>query len=491
MLAYWLSPPHIIVIVLFVASLLLGQCNTVASQQLTSEERCGYQPGQFDQTISGHDEIEITVWARANGAFCWRAFLPVEAAKLVSDYKISVRPTAWSNGSDADADTILPAASKGKGPDIAYLGQESINQAYDLGYIEPLDACFKRYPEFEQVRESSVLWLPLTRDGKRLALPVEPSVTAFFYSKTKLHQLGWSDKEIDELPDKIRRGDFTLDDMVNVARQALASGVIRPGFGYWPNFRRRSAFLSLYYTFGGDLPDTAKGPYYLSRATLERIYSFQRQLFVERITYPSFAEHEVGASFMGRNLYQDTVAHGEVLFWSRELSEWKAEYIANYAAELGGEDYVLKTIGYAPFPSAVRGQMPSSRWTNTESYVILTEQATGRRHQDAACALLAQVIQPDIYSRFISSAGVLSVLKPADDHKTFEIDSFESQTLDFWDYVWQWPQPEVTPKWNLYWSVLNNYQMEVELGRVSPRAAVDMVVREMQSQLGNAVIIEP
>jgi inositol-phosphate transport system substrate-binding protein len=484
----WLSLPRIILLSLVIASLLVARYDTDAHANLTAEERCGYQPGQFDKAVPDSDAIEITVWARANGPNCWRAFLPVEAAKLVTDPNIIVKPRALAAGSGVDANSILPAASKGQGPDIAYLGDQAINHAYDLGYIEPLDACLDRYPEFDTIRESAVLWSPLTRDGKRLGIPIEPTTYAFFFSKDKLRDLGWSKDQIDQLPLRIREGQFTLDDMADVARQAVYEGVVEPGLGYWPSFRRRPTLHQLYKAFGGNVPKTVNEPFRLNRAVLERSYAFHRQLFVEGISHSSFAGQEAGTSFVGRTLYQDTVAHGKVLFWSRELQDLTAEYAANFVDELGGREYVSKTIGYALFPSGIRGQPASTRWSNTGAYVILSAQATGRQNQDLACAVLAKVMMPEIYSRFPMSTGTLNTLKSQDESSTYEMDSFERESRYFWDYIWRWPHDTNS---NQYLPVLEKYLAEVELGRLSPEGAVDRAVHEIQEKLGNVVIIEP
>ncbi len=482
----WLSLPRIIILALLFVSFLLSEYDTSAHEKLTPEVRCGYRSGQFDKAVPDKDAVELTIWARTNGVYCWRAFLPVEAAKLVLDHKIVIRPQAFANGSGADSTSILPAASKGEGPDIAFLGYEAINQAYDLGYLEPLDACLDRYPEFDNIRENAVLWSPLTREGKRLGIPIEPGVSALFFSKTKLHKLGWSEDKIDQLPLRIREGQFTLDDMADVARQAVQAGVVQPGLGYWPNFRRRPTLLSLYKAFGGGVPGSE--PFRLSRSVLERVYAFQRQLFVKDISHSSFTDQEVGTSFVGRTLYRDTVAHGKVLFWNKELSDWTAEYAANYVDELGGTDYLSNTVGYALFPSGLRGQPGSTLWTSTGAYVILSKRATGRQNQDTACAVLAKVMTPAIYSKFARSTGVLSVLKSQADN-TFKVDFFANETSYFWDYVW--PTPQDIPASNRYWSILEKYLAEAERGQLSPRDAVDSAVHEAQEKLGNLVIVEP
>lgn len=485
----WLSLPRVILLSLVFASLLVAKYDTPTHENLSAEERCGYQPGQFDEAVPDNDAIEITVWARTNGVYCWRAFLPVEAAKLVTDHKIVVQPRALAAGSGAEANSILPAASKGEGPDIAYLGIDAINQAYDRGYIEPLNACLARYPEFDNIRESAVLWSPLTRNGKRLGIPIEPGVSAFFFSKDKLRDLGWSEDKIEQLPLQIREGQFTLDDMAVVAGQAVNEGVVQPGLGYWPNFNRRPTLLLLYKAFGGPVP--VSEPFHLSRSVLERIYAFQRQIFVEGISQSRFTGQEVGTSFVGRTLYRDTVAHGKVLFWSKDLSDWTAEYAANYVDELGGRDYVSKTIGYALFPSGVRGQPASTHWSSTGAYVILSAKATRRQNQDPACAVLAKVMRPEIYSKFVTSTGALGVLKSQDDDNSLVTDPFAHDTRYFWDYISQWPQPLDNANFNQYFLVLDKYLAEVELEGLSPEDAVDLAILEMQEKLGNSVVVEP
>ncbi len=482
-----LSLPRIIILALLFVSFLLSEYDTSAHENLTAEERCGFEPGHFDRTAPDKDAVEISVWARTDGVYCWRAFLPVEAAKLLLDHKIVIRPQALANGSSTDADNILPAAKNGEGPDIAYLGNDFVEQAYEAGYIEPLDTCLDRYPEFDNIRENAVLWSPLIRDGKRLGIPMEPSVSAFFFSKTKLRELGWSDAEIDQLPLRIREGQFALDDMADVARQAVQAGVVQPGLGYWPDVRRGPMLLLLYKAFGGAVPTSE--PLHLSRAVLERMYAFQRQLFVQSISHTSFAGHEVGTSFVGRTLYRDTVAHGKVLFWTAGLADWTAEYAANYVDELGGTDYLSNTVGYALFPSGLRGQSAATRRLNTGAYVILSKRATGRQNQDTACAVLAKVMTPAIYSKFALSTGTVGVLDSPDE-RTSKVNSIEGEASYFWDYVWEWPRQKDYPSLQ-YLSILDKYLSQVERGQLSPENAVDSAVREVQETLGDVVILEP
>ena len=276
--------------------------------------------------------------------------------------------------------------------------------------------------------------------------------------------------------------------MTDIAQQAVEEGVVESGLGYWPNLRRRPALHFLYKAFGGIVP--LHEPIYVSRAVLERIFVFQHQLFVKGITHKSFAGHEVGTSFVSRALYRDTVAHNRVLFWSADLSEWLAEYAAQYVDELGGRDYVTKHIGFALFPSGVQGQPGSARWSGTGAYVILSVQATGRKNQDLACTVLAKVIRPEIYLKFAESTGTLSVLEPQD-LNTSQSGSFTRETSYFWDSVWRGPSPKDHPNSTQYLFVLDKYLAEVERGRLAPEDAVDSALHEIQEALGDVVIIGP
>jgi inositol-phosphate transport system substrate-binding protein len=275
--------------------------------------------------------------------------------------------------------------------------------------------------------------------------------------------------------------------MADVAWQAVQEGIVQPGLGYWPDIRRGSTLLLLYKAFGGAVP--VSEPFHLSRAVLERMYAFHGQLFVKDISHSSFAGQEVGASFISRVLHRDTVAHGKVLFWTGGLPDWTAEYAANYVDELGGTDYLSKTVGYALFPSGLRGQPAATRRLNTGAYVILSERATGRQNQDLACAVLAKVMTPAIYSKFVGSTGTLSVLESQDENP-FKVDSIEHEASYFWDYAWVWPRQKDYPSLQ-YLSILDKYLSLVEVGQLPPESAVDSVIREMEETLGDVVVIDP
>jgi len=71
-----------------------------------------------------------------------------------------------------------------------------------------------------------------------------------FYSKTKLKALGWSDADIAALPDRIKTGDFTLDDLIATAKEAVDKGIVEKGFGYWHRNSKGGDFIQYYAAYG-------------------------------------------------------------------------------------------------------------------------------------------------------------------------------------------------------------------------------------------------
>ncbi|MGH9509965.1 MAG: hypothetical protein ACRD2M_08515, partial [Terriglobales bacterium] len=193
-----------------------------------------------------HDGIEIKIWALAPRYNRWRVDGPVQAAALVTDFKIRPITRPFLLGKSY-LPSFAAAAEAGEAPDIALAGDW---RAWaEAGYIVPFDGCRARHPEFDDVMDH--LWDFVTWESKLWGVPVDIEVKPLYFSKTRLRELGWTGEQIAALPERIRVGDFTLDDMLDTARQAIEQGVVDPGLGYWPIFDKSGDFFHLYAAYGG------------------------------------------------------------------------------------------------------------------------------------------------------------------------------------------------------------------------------------------------
>ena len=101
------------------------------------------------------------------------------------------------------------------------------------------------------------------------------------------------------------------------------------------------------------------------------------------------------------------------------------------------------------------------------------------------------MLTPELYAQFSKSNGTLGVLQLPEGQSAPDHEAFESGTLYFWDYLWSWPPLQGDLPSVRYVSVMDKYLVEVELGRLSPATAVEEVVRELNRELGDSVVVGP
>jgi len=163
--------------------------------------------------------VTIKVWAPANEVERYRVDGPVKAAESVTDFDITVDPLRDDAGISDFKKKFALAADAGEAPHIVCAGHEDIPVWANAGYILDFEKCRDKYPEFDDVIDS--LWTAPTWQDKVWAVPQDTEARPMYYNKTKLEELGWSDADIDALPDKIMKGEFTLDDLIATAKEAI------------------------------------------------------------------------------------------------------------------------------------------------------------------------------------------------------------------------------------------------------------------------------
>jgi ABC-type glycerol-3-phosphate transport system substrate-binding protein len=392
-------------------------------------------------------ETELTVWSPNAREACLQAYLPVFAAMQLSGSRIRVRPTGFGMLARTVFAMFNTAAAAGRAPDIATAGPFEISERVLGQTIVPLDECIARHPEFEQV--DARLWAAARRDGKIWGVPFQVTTHGLYYNKDKLRELGWSELRIASLPVDIRQGRFTIDDMLDTAEEAVRRGVIQPGYAVWPPPERNRLLLLLYLGNGGQVFDSASGRLVLDREPLADAYRDWARIFQGRrlLGHPNFAQAP-RASWNNRVVIRDTFAEGRVLFWADASGEWGNISFDKFDSK-GKASGMAHRFGYALFPSGSRGRPGVGLWDSPGFYTISAPVATGRAHQEAACAVLARATRLDInvlQARLsghdnVIDWGALAAIEPA-----YAADAERSQVFrhsvelpvelsDFWRYT--------------------------------------------------------
>lgn len=111
------------------------------------------------------------------------------------------------------------ASEAGEAPDIIASSHVHIGDWVPAGYLADITEHIDRHPQLDDVIET--LWGAVEFQGRRWAVPQDAEARPIFYSKILLAELGWSEDEIESLDERINSGEFTFQDMLATAREAV------------------------------------------------------------------------------------------------------------------------------------------------------------------------------------------------------------------------------------------------------------------------------
>jgi maltose-binding protein MalE len=245
-----------------------------------------------------------------------------------------------------------------------------------------------------------------------------------------------------------------------------------------------SYLIHPYLAYGGRTYDSARDKLVVETQPLVQWYTFQRQLVREEITPDHLYDStwQVGAT--GRGIYHDTVAHGRVLFWSGKSSFWHG-WAKQYAVHSGGDTYLYDFVSYALYPSAIKGQ-PGFTDTFVNFYAITSPRASGREHQDAACALLAKATTPEINTLNAITGMTLGVLTSQQHNSNYNQHPLLIETRYMLNYTRYNPHA----MFNLYRDTLLKFMLQAENGDLPPDEAAAAAIDQLQHQLGDDLIVK-
>ena len=384
--------------------------------------------GTWTITNRGSDPhlVTLKVWAgNAAPIDHWRTDAAVEAARKLNtilesegmDVRVSIDaindPASWGNYKKK----FLMAADSHLAPDIICTGHEDIASWASAGLIVPIADSIAEVkaldPAFADVRED--LWGSTLFRGKVWGVPQDSEARVLFFSKPLLVKMGWSPAQMKALERDIQDGEFTIDDMIRLAQKAVSSGVVPRGRGYWPRPVRGSDHVQKYYAFGGRIDDPETGRLVADKEGLTRWFAFQRRIVDAGITPENYLGTEWG-------IWHDTVARGKVLFWEGGIWNWRS-WGNKYVADLGGQEFLHRTVGYAMPPTGIRGGSPAML-VHPLVYLVPKPKASGQIQQELAVRLLALMTTPEINTLHAIESSHLAILKSQLDYAPYKENTF-------------------------------------------------------------------
>ena len=363
------------------------------------------------------------------------------------------------------------ASDAGEAPDIIVSGHEDIGAWATSGIILDVTDELGNYPEFDDVIES--LWFSTELNGRRWGVPQDAEARPMYYRKDLLLELGWTQAEVDSLPADLASGAFTWEEMINTAEEAVLAGVVDPGNGWWHRPSNGADFLYYYFAAGGELLDDS-GALIYDTAAAEQVYA----LLGDAVARDVLVSTRLDGDWTSWNT---GVANGDVLFWFGGSWQW-ADWAVNYVVE-GGEEYLFDTTGFGPIPALAGGTNQPISLTHPLIYMV----SSATENVDLALMVISKATTKELNTSYAVTSGHLGILKSQADYEPYTSAVFLSQVAPILEFTTFLPNSPFFSAWSegYYLGIL-----AVESGDLDAAGAVEVVVAQLENELGDNVIIK-
>jgi inositol-phosphate transport system substrate-binding protein len=363
------------------------------------------------------------------------------------------------------------ASSSGNAPDIIVSGHELIGTWATSGIIADITDQIGDYAEFDDMIPS--LWASAELDGKRWGIPQDAEARPVYYRKDLLLELGWTQAEVDSLPADLASGAFTWEDMLDTAEAAVAAGLVDEGNGWWHRPVNGNDFLYYYYSAGGELLDDS-GALIYDQAAAQQVY----ELVGGAVDRGILSDTLLGTSWADWN---STVANGDVLFTFGGSWQW-SDWAVNYVVDPGGEEYLFENLGFGPIPALAGGTNEPTTLTHPLLYMVSSD----TEDTDLALLVISKATTKELNTEYALASGHLAILQSQANYEPYTSSEFLAEVgalLEFTTFV---PNSPFFSAWSEgYFLGLS----AVESGASTPADAVQIVVDQLQNELGENVII--
>ena len=364
------------------------------------------------------------------------------------------------------------ASDAGQAPDIIVSGHEDIGAWATSGIIVDVTDKLGDYAEFDDVIES--LWTSTELNGRRWGVPQDAEARPMYYRTDLLAELGWSQAEIDGLSAAVASGDFTMEDMVDTADEAVQAGVVDSGKGWWHRPKNGPDFLYYYYAAGGAITAAGSDALVFDKAAALKVYEFLADATERDVLVRTRLDGDWSN-------WNTDVAEGKVLFWFGGSWQW-ADWAKNFVADLGGEDYLFDNVGFSAIPGLAAGTGQAITLTHPLIYMVSKDAAD----VDLSLTLIAKATTKELNTEYAVASGHLGILKSQETYGPYTSARLLSEVLPLLEFTTFLPNSPFFSPWSEAYFIGIT---AVESGDLTPAAAVDVVVAQLENELGSNVVI--
>ena len=353
--------------------------------------------------------------------------------------------------------------------DILCSGHDDIGAWANAGYIMPLDELVKKYWDETYYDIIPSLWDAMKFKGKIYGIPQDTEARPFYINKIVLKKLGWSDEQINALPEKIAKGEFTLEDFVEVAKEAVSKGLVKWGMYHRP--KKGIDYFQIFTSLGADFYDEENAKFVFSKSEMLRVYEFFYKITnVWKIT----PKNMIGTPWS--SVHKD-VTSGKVLAWMGGTWNW-AEWKRDYGKS---EEELEKMFLIAPFPKSKDYGRP-----NTLSHPLAYMIPAHTKKAELAFLIITLATAPELNMKHAVTSGHLPIRwqeTVLPEYKKDFIMREGTKLLPFSGFI---PNDD---KFDLFNTIIFEGIQMAEAGTPAAKV-VDMVAKRLKSQLKDKVEIK-
>lgn len=365
------------------------------------------------------------------------------------------------------------ASSAGEAPDIIVSGHEDIGAWSSSGIIQDVTDLIPNYPEFDDIIED--LWPSAELDGKRWGIPQDAEARPMYYREDLLAELGWSADEIASLPERVASGEYTFEDMLDTAAEAVEVGVVDSGNGWWHRPKNGPDFLYHYYGAGGALIEDGIDQIIFDQAAALKVYEVLEDATQNR---DILSDTRLDGDWTNWN---NGVARGEVLFWFGGSWQW-ADWAENYIADLGGEEYLVENVGFSAIPALEAGTGEPITLTHPLLYMVSSD----ADHADLAMLLISKATTLELNTEYALTSGHIGILNSQLTYEPYTSSEFINEVTALLDVTTFLPNSPFFSAWSeAYYLGIQ----AVESGDRDAAGALEVVIDQLNNELGDDVLV--
>jgi inositol-phosphate transport system substrate-binding protein len=428
------------------------------------------------------EEVVVKLWSRADRSGPLRAGNIVAAQEPVnavlraagSDKTVKVEVFEGpATGYDADALDILKAFAVGQGPDLYVAAHEWVGEFAKSGYAMDLEAFIKANPwAFDDV--IPVFWESTKYQGKIYAVPQDSEIRMFFYNKDMLRKIGKDEAFIEGLPDLVEKGEFTMQDLSELAKEVVDKGAAEIGIIHRPN--AGPDYLMTFAAFGVKYIHEETGKLLLPKEQFRKgleWFAWNAENGVTPANNTAMSWDEIQSAFKQEKAFifhQGVWAVGEFQIGDAKGAIWPTD-----------RDGYFDKVGWIHAPAADKGGEPKNL-SHPIVYVVNPQSPNA----ELAAMLVAFATLPYYNTQHAVSTAHTAIL-----HGQASMPAY----VDAWYLEAATPLLARStfipnhPEFGRYNGVIFKALQGVETGRLTPDEAVEFLVDEATNELGDELMV--